>query len=319
MLTVVTLLLAMRLYTRIRISKVKLGLEDYFCITSYFLDFGFTGLMFKAYTLGVGRHIWNTPALWVVDAIKYQTIAGWVYIVLSLSIKMSFFFYYRRIFSPRTKKRWLIDGGIIFSTLFSIGLLFGGIFNCDPIAKIWNPRLPGSCLTVGPLAFLTGALNVITDIYILILPIPFLWSLNMHYSRKVRIYAIFALGIFVCAASIVRLAMTQFLRVNPDVTWNFNTLAIFTALEVNFGIICSCLIVLPQFADRHLPTAIKTFPSRIWEYAVSVTPLLTKKRSKSSMGEGSPRRGHSQESYVMAIPSHEYIPRTPPSSDTKVW
>lgn len=127
--------------------------------------------------------------------LQYQTIAGWEYIILSLSIKMSFFFYYRRIFSPRTKKRFLIDGGIIFSTLFSIGLFFGGIFNCDPIAKIWNPRLPGHCLTVGPLSFLTGALNVITDIYILVLPIPFLWSLNMQYSRKIRIYAIFGIGI----------------------------------------------------------------------------------------------------------------------------
>ncbi|KAH8788391.1 hypothetical protein F5883DRAFT_531921 [Diaporthe sp. PMI_573] len=311
LLTAVTLLLVMRVYTRIRISKVKLGLEDYFCIASYVLNFGFTGLMFKAYSLGVGRHIWNEPAEWVFEAIKFQTIAGWVYIILSLSIKLTFFFYYRRIFSPRTKKRFLIDAGIIFSTLFSIGLFFGGIFNCNPIGKIWNPRLPGRCLTVGPLAFLTGALNVVTDIYILILPIPFLWSLNMQYSRKIRIYAIFAIGIFVCAASIVRLAMTQYLRVNPDLTWNFNTVAIFTALEVNLGIICSCLMVLPAFVDRHLPTTIKTFPSRIWGYAISISPLLSRKGSKSSMGGRSQPRPSSQESYILAIHSHESIPPIP--------
>lgn len=111
-------------------------------------------------------------------------------------MKLSFLFLYRRLFTGnmRMKTNWLINIGIALCFLFNLGMLFGVIFFCIPVAKGWNGSLPGHCSNPDVLSYLTGAWNIAVDFYVLIVPIPIIRNLNMAKNQRARLTAIFSIG-----------------------------------------------------------------------------------------------------------------------------
>ena len=43
--------------------------------------------------------------------------------------------------------------------------------------------------------YLSGVFNTVSDLYILILPLPFIWGLKLTVSRRLRLMAVFSAGI----------------------------------------------------------------------------------------------------------------------------
>ncbi|KAI0548666.1 hypothetical protein F4679DRAFT_573986 [Xylaria curta] len=277
LLSLITIFVSIRIYTRIWITKNKLGVEDYLCLTSYTLSILFSGLTVKAYTYGIGRHIWDTPIRWLPQALKYFSISSWVYLVLTACVKLTFLFFYRRIFSTRTKIRYIfIDGAIILVVLLNISLFIATILSCIPVQREWDTTVPGHCINPVILPYFSGVSSSATDIYVLILPITLLWGLNMNTQRKIRVSSIFGLGILSVASSLVRLAETPSLRTNPDATWTISNIIVWAALEVNVGIICSCFTTLPAFFDRHISLSTSNLLSHLF------SPSSSKKETNSA-------------------------------------
>ncbi|KAK2849620.1 hypothetical protein FQN49_005575 [Arthroderma sp. PD_2] len=252
-LTLATSAVAMRIYTRTFVTRTKMGVDDYFCLASFVLTVAFSALMIKSYTLGIGRHLWDTPPLWVTDALKYFTFAQYVYLILTATIKLTFLFFYRRVFSPQTLSNILITFGIVFVTVAHVAILFATVFSCNPVARAWDATRPGHCINPTILPYLSGGLSSATDLYVLILPIYPVWNLNMNIRRKIKLLGVFGLGIFAVAASLIRLGETPVLQSSPDATWNISRLAVWAVIEANIGILCGCLLLLPAFLDRHWP------------------------------------------------------------------
>lgn len=90
--------------------------------------------------------------------------------------------------------RWLCNGGIFVCTALYIAEIFHDIFICIPVQKDYNPRLSGHCLPSGVGGSVTAIFNVITDMYIFILPLPLVWSLQMKLRPKIRLIVLFGLG-----------------------------------------------------------------------------------------------------------------------------
>ncbi len=61
--------------------------------------------------------------------------------------------------------------------------------------RIWNPTVPGRCLDVTVLPYTSGIFNILSDFYILLIPWPFIWGPNMGRDRKLRLVAIFSVGL----------------------------------------------------------------------------------------------------------------------------
>lgn len=89
----------------------------------------------------------------------------------------------------------IIYGGIAFIAVVYFELLNVSIMFCTPVNKRWDAQIAGACLPSGGLAYASGAFNVATDIFVVCLPLPALWQLNMKMSKKIRIMAVFGLGI----------------------------------------------------------------------------------------------------------------------------
>ena len=128
-------------------------------------------------------------------------------------IKLSVVVLYYRIFPIRSIKLGaLILGGIsTVWNLFLIGLSQG---QCNPREKVWAPWTPGTCINQKASFLAIAVPSILTDIAILILPLPQVWKLHTNRSQKISLSAIFLLGSFVVFASIYR--FTVFVTFDPN-------------------------------------------------------------------------------------------------------
>ncbi|KAH7009778.1 hypothetical protein EDB80DRAFT_868307 [Ilyonectria destructans] len=68
---------------------------------------------------------------------------------------------------------------------------------------------PGSCAKAQLQLIVVGVLNIVTDAMLLAVPIPLSVSLKTSWKRKLRLYALYALGVFIVAIAIIRLPINS--------------------------------------------------------------------------------------------------------------
>ena len=82
-------------------------------------------------------------------------------------------------------------------TLFTFYLINTGvnIFICRPREKFWNRFIEGTCYNFIALMKAISLFNVISDVYILVLPIPSIWRLQVVPKKKIGISVVVAAGV----------------------------------------------------------------------------------------------------------------------------
>jgi len=166
--------------------------------------------------------------------------------------KCSIVLLYRRVF---LLKGVLTTCNIILAFLVGwyLWAILSAILTCNPVSKFWNPRLPGHCFDFTALWFSNASVNILTDLTLVILPIPLVSSLHLPRRQKVAIWALFATGGFVCITSILRLRSLLVFSVSKDPSWDNIPVAIWTYIECNLAIICACLTCLRPLVSRISP------------------------------------------------------------------
>ncbi|MCJ1433381.1 hypothetical protein MMC27_002741 [Xylographa pallens] len=129
----------------------------------------------------------------------------------------------------------------------------GGQSQLDYLSAISAPKCEDQRLSVA-----MGAFNILSDFYILCIPFPAVWSLQMPRRRKVGVSAIFLTGIAACISSILGLAYRLKLSESIDNTWTVIPLWVVTTIEITSGFLVSCM---PSVAAtyRHVRPRIATF------------------------------------------------------------
>lgn len=114
-----------------------------------------------------------------------------------LFTKLSVLFLYRRVFVPIL---WgvfdvIIRVLILIICLFYIAITIVKIWQCIPRARAWDKSVEGTCVDFSRLLNASGLFNTITDVLILLVPVKSIWNLNMKRRQKVKIVAIFTVGL----------------------------------------------------------------------------------------------------------------------------
>ena len=68
------------------------------------------------------------------------------------------------------------------------------IFACRPVAGFYDTSIQARCINDIQFYWATAILNVVTDLYILVLPIPMVWRLHVDFKKKLLFSAMFMLG-----------------------------------------------------------------------------------------------------------------------------
>lgn len=82
--------------------------------------------------------------------------------------------------------------GIDVSRVITCTFLF--IFICVPVQKLWYTDLPGHCIDQVGTWIANAASTILTDLAILVLPLPSVWKLQLRRAEKVAITLAFSLG-----------------------------------------------------------------------------------------------------------------------------
>lgn len=125
---------------------------------------------------------------------KYRVAEGFLYVTGANLPKISILCLYRRLF-PYTTLRTLSSMLIGVLTITMIVEIIVLSLACRPFAAFWNPFIHGSrCVDVAG-AYAYGSIpNIVTDVVMLFLPAPVIWSLHTTTGTKIQLTITFACG-----------------------------------------------------------------------------------------------------------------------------
>ena len=146
-----------------------------------------------AYSIGVGQHITLLPP---DTTVRYLKVAFWYEIIYAMAIglnKYSILLFYRRLFPSKSILRLLqVVASVVLA--WQIAIIAGIIWQCRPVQKAWDITVPGTCIDVAKL-FLGNAIpNIITDVVIIMIPLPLTWNLQLPRSQRLLLCGVFLTG-----------------------------------------------------------------------------------------------------------------------------
>ncbi|KAK5661574.1 hypothetical protein OQA88_9669 [Cercophora sp. LCS_1] len=131
--------------------------------------------------------------------------------------KISILLLYSSVFAVPTVI-WTARASIIFITLWAVATILTGCLICQPFEMNWNPTIPGGHCGDQVLSFtVTGVLNLLTDVMVLVLPLPYLAKLQMRLYKKLVLIGVFSIGLLTCVVSAIRIHTLKSMDFN-DIT-----------------------------------------------------------------------------------------------------
>lgn len=145
------------------------------------------------YAKGAGYHSSTIGPANVAVIKEYLLVTEVIYIWHMAWTKLSVLLMYYRVFHvPEFKKLVAAVGCFVFVWVITATFLF--IFICVPTQKLWKPELPGHCISEMGVWVANGSSTILSDVAILLLPIPQIWKLNTGRSEKIGLTLVFGLG-----------------------------------------------------------------------------------------------------------------------------
>ncbi|EWC47153.1 hypothetical protein DRE_03522 [Drechslerella stenobrocha 248] len=253
LMVICAIVVALRLYVRAIILKAFKA-DDWLIIAATVTAMGVSMTCILSQPAGVGTHIWDLKQE-QVNMVRIWSFATQLTFTWSVSLtKFSILLFYLRFCTTRAFKYWIYST-LTFLAAWLIIWTFLVTFQCVPVSAYWRlPKEGDRCIPFqNELHLLHGSTNLVTDVLVLLLPVPTLWTLHMPTRQKLMLVGVFALGIVAPLSAILRLIYIEKATVSWDASWWCFELWIYTSLETHVGIICASIPSLK-------PLAVKIFP-----------------------------------------------------------
>jgi hypothetical protein len=110
--------------------------------------------------------------------------------------KLSVLFFYRRIFATPSFRK-VNDIFIVLIMCWCCSLVFPYVFACNPVSAQWELflwELPTKCIEMTSLYNYISVSDTVTDLAILVLPIPMVLKLQLPLKEKLALGGVFFMG-----------------------------------------------------------------------------------------------------------------------------
>ncbi|KAK8118053.1 Integral membrane protein [Apiospora kogelbergensis] len=275
----------LRVYTR-QFLLNRVGPDDFMAVAALAGVTALGAITIIHTRFGLGTHIYDiiaTDPLSIMDFFKFFYLGVVVYNVSLLFVKLSLFLQYYRLVDqvPRYRTLFLVAGFVVVGwTISMIGTM---TFICIPVYAYWDKSVPNVCLS-DPVMQLTNSIgNILTDIMLLLLPMPVLWNLKLPPRQKWSVIGIFSLGAFTCVISFLRVVFVFGHGPSSDITFEGTTITGWTIAEVTVGLMASSLITLRPLMSKLSPAAWRSRSGKSTGGGTS-TNKTTNKDPKSAAG-----------------------------------
>lgn len=147
---------------------------------------------------GLGTDIWAVSFDNITLIFKSLYVLFLLYITSRDLVRLSILLLYQRIFGDIPLARWLIRFSFGLIIACSIAFDLAVIFGCTPISYFWTSwdgEHEGYCISNNGI-FWAGAFVVIAiDIWIILIPLPFIARLNLTLRSKILSAVMFGFGL----------------------------------------------------------------------------------------------------------------------------
>ncbi|PKX89794.1 putative plasma membrane protein Pth11-like [Aspergillus novofumigatus IBT 16806] len=297
-----TFLVFVRLYIRFLVTRTPWWDDSHKC-TTQLSQFAYTGVIIKEGSLGLGRHAWEVTLANFAEFDKYARplTAPAIYFT-----KLTLLLLYLRLFLLNRPVKIGIWGGIVFCTIYYTAAFFLNLFLKDLHA-------------LSKLAYSVGVVGVVSDVYIITLPLLAIAQLRLSRAKKWRVAAVFLTGLLSVVMSF--LGCIYRFQVNiVDITYSLLPIYIVNTLEVDIGIICTCLPLLGALFKENTKESRRPTSSR------SIHIRLSPSRSRFPHSVDKKHQNHSSDNIELlpqtsasgAVPETNIV--SPPSSPPNaIW
>ncbi|ODM15892.1 hypothetical protein SI65_08733 [Aspergillus cristatus] len=209
-----TCFLLLRLFARVRMAGVcSLQLDDAFAVMAIIFFTLQTAIIYLLGVFGNNIGLNTVTAMQVPDSQVPKLELGsklafmnWIwYMCYIWCLKGVLLCLYNKL-TQGTRRQHLVWAASAFCFLTWLVCILTHICICTPITRNWQikPYAGDSCTIRGPLYIVIAVMNVISDIIIILIPIPILVKLQVPLHRKAILTAMFSSGIFIMICTILR-------------------------------------------------------------------------------------------------------------------
>lgn len=186
-----------------------------------------------------------------------------------MATKTSICLFYLTLSKNQPVFKWTTIATLAVVNVAGAALTLLNIFQCSPVAGTFQEPIPTNlkCIDIIALYLSSAPINIITDLALLMLPMPMLTAMRLPRNEKLILIVTFSFGAFVTAVDVVRIAYLQqasLSRLSGDAgsslanlgefSWVASLSFMWSAVEVDVGIMCACVPGIK-------PLAAKVFPS----------------------------------------------------------
>lgn len=228
------------------------GPDDFLIILAMLLTLGYTftlGIVGKAVHIGFPMTLLSLAEL--VTFMKMTLAIQVMYYANIFCIKTSILFTYLR-FAVSHRFRMLCIGTIVLHAVFFFICLVITLAQCQPLAKMWDfvGAVDGKCINTTAFFYFTSGFNILTDVWIIGLPIKTLMSINRPKHEKVALLCVFGVGSFACIASIIRLHTIYTYTLATDPIRDGILVNLWSVIEVTVAIACASVSAMKPVFSR---------------------------------------------------------------------
>ncbi|KAL4986839.1 hypothetical protein BDW68DRAFT_178432 [Aspergillus falconensis] len=243
----VTVTVMLRIWAKM-IRRRNFMTHDYLYFSGYIMAIGYSAqFLYGIYPNVIGMHLEDAMRLYpnrLEIALKIIAASTFIWAFATTLVKLCLLSLYIQIFKSELVFRIFAYIVAALSVMLALSGIFLGIFFCQPFAYNWDRTIEdGHCGDSPKFQLSTAVVNMILDFFIVVLPLPVLWRLQMARKRKIMLSGVFSLGLCICAMNLTRtvLVVTQN---RADVSYSIALIGLFSILEVNVGMICAALPTL---------------------------------------------------------------------------
>src|SRR6187551_2331137 len=109
-----------------------------------------------------------------------------VYNFSLIMCKLSITAHFRKVFRMRAEQKFLRVAFFILC-LFGLWTVIGPIFTCWPVNAFWasSEGVQGTCIDRNIVAFSISGINILTDMILVIMPLPLIGGLGIPKRQKI--------------------------------------------------------------------------------------------------------------------------------------
>ncbi|EME38792.1 hypothetical protein DOTSEDRAFT_66792 [Dothistroma septosporum NZE10] len=236
----------LRVYTRIR--HQAWGLDDWSMTVAAIPFTALSVFCLGSSFLGVGTHKEKLDAHQTEQGMMWFFFFEVFFCITIIPVKLSISFMLIRIAGPKQNYKYAVYAMSTLFVVLNLISFFYIIFRCDPVSFAWDTTTPsGSCLPARDLAnvyYADTAVNIMTDWFCALTPIPLLWNLQLNTNSKISVGFLLSLGVLASLSACIRLKYTVNLNNSDDYLYSVGDVVIWGYAENGVGFVVGCIATL---------------------------------------------------------------------------